>query len=124
MRFVAAISLLMVCACSQSGDDITDVTLPTQEQIRFADEAVPTAPDLAATYNRSCRSCHGVDGMGAPLTGHSTDWNARIEQRGMDGLMTSTKNGFNGMPARGLCEDCSDDEFLALITFMSEGAVQ
>jgi cytochrome c5 len=37
----------------------------------------------------------------------------------MPTLLKHTREGLRGMPAMGLCADCSDDELRALITFMS-----
>ena len=39
---------------------------------------VPADPDLAAIYNRSCRSCHTVAATGSPLTGDRAAWAPRI----------------------------------------------
>jgi cytochrome c5 len=35
-------------------------------------------------------------------------------------LLDHVRDGFNGMPARGLCTDCSDDELRSLIRFLSQ----
>ena len=32
---------------------------------------------------------------------------------------TNTINGFNGMPPLGMCMDCGEEEFVALINFMA-----
>ena len=92
---------------------------PNDAQIAFAEAAIPAEFDLAQIYDRSCRACHGVDGAGAPLTGHQDDWLYRLETRGADGLLTAAKAGVGNMPAMGLCSDCSDDELQRLIQFMS-----
>jgi Cytochrome c5 len=36
----------------------------------------------------------------------------------MDVLYSSSIKGFNGMPAKGLCFDCSDDELKAAVDYM------
>jgi cytochrome c5 len=41
--------------------------------------------------------------------------------RGRDALLASVQAGLNGMPARGLCPDCSDEELRRLIDFLVEG---
>ena len=58
---------------------------------------------------------------GAPLTGDEKAWMLRYE-KGMPLLVDNVINGFGGMPALGLCMDCSADEFEALIAFMAEPA--
>jgi cytochrome c5 len=40
----------------------------------------------------------------------------------MEALLTTVKNGLNAMPPRGMCFDCSDEEYQALITYMSTAA--
>ncbi|MEN9430748.1 MAG: hypothetical protein RJA86_1607, partial [Pseudomonadota bacterium] len=30
------------------------------------------------------------------------------------------KNGYKNMPAKGLCNDCSDADYIALINYMSQ----
>lgn len=121
MKYLAlALSACIVAACSQpEAPAAAAATEPTQADIALADSAVPKDDELAAIYERSCRSCHSVHGLGAPLTAHKADWKARLETRGAAGLLESTKNGLNTMPAMGLCNDCSDADFEALIAFMS-----
>ncbi|MAT92772.1 MAG: cytochrome c5 family protein [Halioglobus sp.] len=79
---------------------------------------VPADPDLAAIYNRSCRSCHTVAATGSPLTGDRAAWAPRLE-KGMDVLVDNVVGGFGGMPPFGLCMDCDAGQFEALIDFMS-----
>ncbi len=79
---------------------------------------MPADESLAETYNRSCRSCHTVAATGAPLTGDADAWAQRYE-KGMGTLVDNVINGFGGMPALGLCMDCSAADFEALIDFMA-----
>lgn len=108
---------LVLSGCSE--DEQADIAPPTPGQIAFAEQARPADPGLADIYDRSCASCHALVDAGAPLTGHGAAWDARIADRGRAGLLASIKNGMNAMPAMGLCADCSDEEFLALIDFMA-----
>jgi cytochrome c5 len=39
--------------------------------------------------------------------------------KGMDVLVNSVVNGFGGMPPFGLCMDCDERQFEALIQFMA-----
>lgn len=95
---------------------------PTAVDIAFADTATPVSQELTAVYDRSCRSCHALDGTGAPLTGYTPDWTARLSARGgLEALVVSARNGFKEMPAMGLCNDCSDANFEELISFMMKG---
>jgi cytochrome c5 len=39
--------------------------------------------------------------------------------KGMDTLLDNTINGYKGMPPLGMCMDCGEEEFEALIRFMA-----
>ncbi len=63
-------------------------------------------------------TCHVVRGSGAPLAGFAPQWNAPLK-KGMDQLVNHALEGFNAMPAKGLCNDCTADDLRELIKFMS-----
>ena len=75
-----------------------------------------------AIYQASCATCHSIGVAGAPKMGDKAEWAPRIS-KGMDGLYASVFNGLAaGMPARGLCFTCSDDDLKAVVDFMVEKA--
>ncbi|UZE25830.1 c-type cytochrome [Pseudomonas sp. B21-056] len=80
--------------------------------------AMPADAALAQVYDSSCKLCHANPGAGAPLTGDVNAWAPRVAQ-GADTLLDHAINGYNGMPPMGLCMHCSEEQFLALIAFMS-----
>lgn len=70
-----------------------------------------------AVYDQYCASCHNSGLMGAPKKGDADDWVTRISQG--DAVLTEHAiKGFNAMPAKGTCMDCSDDEIVAAINYM------
>ena len=71
-------------------------------------------------YAKTCALCHGSGAAGAPKAGDAEQWAPRLKQ-GIDTLISHAKNGFKAMPPKGMCFDCSDDDFRALITYMSTG---
>lgn len=75
--------------------------------------------DVEARYNKSCVFCHGSGAAGAPVKGDQAAWAPRLE-KGMDALLQSTRQGVGGMPPGGMCGDCSDDDYRALIEYMSK----
>ena len=80
--------------------------------------AVPTGPrDGASVYGSFCIACHATGVSGAPKIGDAADWAPRIAQ-GNDLLNDHAIKGFNAMPAKGSCMDCSDDEIVAAIEYM------
>lgn len=113
VSLVAALAALGALAACQDRAP----TPPSDADVLAADTLRPARPELAATYERSCMACHGVRSA-APLTGHAESWRPRLAQ-GMDTLLKHTREGLRGMPAMGMCPDCSDQDFRDLITFMS-----
>jgi cytochrome c5 len=84
---------------------------------------MPADPALAQVYDSSCKLCHANPASGAPLTGDRAAWSPRIAQ-GVDTLLDHSINGYNGMPPMGLCMQCSEAQFVALIGFMAGVQIQ
>ncbi|XKH02476.1 c-type cytochrome [Marinobacter nauticus] len=74
-----------------------------------------------AVYDAACSSCHAAGVAGAPVVGDAGAWGPRID-KGMETLTNHALNGFNAMPARGACADCSDEEIVNAIEYMVEQA--
>ncbi len=71
-------------------------------------------------YTRYCFSCHAAGIAGAPAAGDQAAWAPRVA-KGSAALLEATIVGVPpGMPPRGLCADCSDEELAAAIDFMIE----
>lgn len=71
-------------------------------------------------YNKACVACHGVGVLGAPKLHDAADWNPRIST-GFDTMWQHAIKGFNAMPPKGTCGNCTDDEIKAAIEYMIEG---
>lgn len=69
------------------------------------------------TYRRFCLSCHGSGAAGAPRTGDTAEWQTRL-QKGRSTLLENTIAGLPGMPPRGLCARCDDQELADAIDYM------
>jgi cytochrome c5 len=87
-------------------------------------ESPATAADAAhpgqQTYTRFCFSCHAAGIADAPRVGDAEDWAPRIA-KGPDALLAATIEGIPpGMPPRGLCAQCSDEELAQAIDYMVE----
>ena len=72
------------------------------------------------TYQRFCISCHSSGVSGAPALGNVVAWAPRIAQ-GDATLLKHTIDGLpsKGMPPRGMCGACSDQDLLDAIHFMT-----
>lgn len=71
-------------------------------------------------YGKTCVACHAAGVLGAPKLHDAADWGPRVE-KGIDVLLKHALEGFNAMPPRGTCGNCSDDEIKAAIEYMIEG---
>ena len=134
----AILSLLTLGACS---GDKGEIKLGAEQERAMSERLAPAGEvtlvgDVAGApaagngggsrsgddvYNTSCKTCHGAGMAGAPKFGAPDEWTARID-KGMDTLYTSAISGFQGMPPKGLCMDCSDDELKAAVDYMIDGS--
>lgn len=84
----------------------------TSEQVERSGEEV---------YNTKCQVCHSSGMNGAPKFAFLEDWAPRIE-RGIDDLLMVAIAGKGGMPPKGTCMDCSDNELKSAIQYMIDSA--
>ena len=84
----------------------------------FAAGAFASAQDK---YNRACVACHSTGAANAPKTHDVAAWEPRLA-KGMDALVESTTKGMGAMPPRGMCMDCTPEDYTAIIEFMSKPA--
>jgi cytochrome c5 len=72
------------------------------------------------TYQRFCFSCHAAGVAGAPRVGDVAVWAPRIA-KGEEALLAATVAGVPpGMPPRGMCLQCSDEDLRAAVAYMLE----
>lgn len=115
--FAASVSQEQYDAIAERIKPVGDVYLAGSEPV----VAEPSGPrDGATVYGTFCTACHSTGISGAPKTGDAADWSPRIAQ-GRDVMNNHAIVGFNAMPAKGTCMDCSDDEIIAAIDHMIEG---
>ena len=75
------------------------------------------ARDGYTLYQQLCSSCHSAGLEGVPQLDQPSQWEGRREQ-GIDALYRNTLEGIGDMPARGLCDNCSDEEIRGAVEFM------
>ncbi|MBB5187886.1 MULTISPECIES: c-type cytochrome [Zhongshania] len=114
--------LFTLVACSK-GEPSRGATSPDNStaqapQAVSSAKRMPSDPSLKSLYIQSCYGCHSSGAAGAPKSGNKEQWALRT-QKGLDTLLANTKNGLNSMPPKGMCMNCSDDDFRALILFLS-----
>jgi len=69
-------------------------------------------------YEMVCASCHSAELPGIPQIGDSDAWQQRLADKGKATLYDNTINGINGMPERGLCAGCSDNELKQAVDYI------
>ncbi len=69
------------------------------------------------TYETYCSGCHTTGAGGAPKLGDSTSWTPILKSP-IDEIYHKAIKGINGMPAKGTCISCSDDEIKQAVDYM------
>ena len=122
------LSACLMVATAQAAKDSNDEIIERIKPVGSVHVAGAAPASAAASgprsgadiYNASCIACHGSGVLGAPKKDDAAGWGPRLE-KGFDAVLASAINGIGGMPPRGTCGDCSDDEIKAAIEFMTEG---
>ena len=70
------------------------------------------------TYTKYCASCHNAGIADAPKLGDRDKWQWRVS-KGPDALLQTTIDGIPpGMPKKGMCMSCSDEQLVDAIDYM------
>ena len=102
-----SLSVLVLAACGDK-TSLQPITLSTQQQQLF---------------EQSCKTCHANPSNPAPQVGDKAAWDKRLEQ-GLPTLVQHAIQGFNAMPAGGLCTTCTPPDFEAMIVYMATAQTQ
>ncbi|ROQ21891.1 MULTISPECIES: c-type cytochrome [Marinimicrobium] len=131
LLLAASLGLLSALAVAQSSNVSKEIEnrLAPVGKVCMAGDDCAAAPVASASsgeprsgeeiYGSACATCHDAGVSGAPMLGSVDDWASRIE-KGSETLYDHAINGFNAMPAMGLCSDCSDEEIQATVDYMVE----
>lgn len=129
-KIMASIAALLILASAYvAAETIEDRLKPAGALCMAGDECAAAVVASAGGGERSgedvygvkCATCHATGAAGAPKLGDAGAWAPRVS-KGLDVLYTNAIAGFNGMPAKGLCFDCSDDEIKAAVDHMVENS--
>lgn len=129
LRALVGAGLLGVCSMSFAADDVVERIKPVGSTCM---EGQPCAAAVAAVssgsrtpeevYTAKCSLCHGAGVLGAPKFGDASAWKTRLAERKIEGLVANAIKGFNSMPPKGTCADCSDDEIKGAVKYMLDKA--
>ncbi len=123
IAFVSMLTMSVAIASQDmSVEEIKARIMPVgQVAISGAAAAQASGPRSGAeVYQASCFACHATGALNAPKLGDAAAWEPRIAQ-GFDVMLEHAIKGFNAMPPKGTCGDCSDDEIKVAIEHMIEG---
>ena len=96
---------------------VGEVRVDTSTMVASAESTETAERSGEESYNSKCAGCHNAGIMGAPKYAALADWSSRIDL-GLDKLTASAIAGKGGMPARGTCMDCSDNEIKVTVKYM------
>ena len=82
-----------------------------------ASESVAAGRTGEAVYNLGWAAWHTAGVAGAPMLANQAQWEGRLE-KGLETLTNNAYNGYNAMPAKGLCMDCSLEEIERSVQYM------
>jgi len=99
---------------------IGEVSIDSSSAVTSTGTSNQTERSGEQVYSK-CQSCHDSGIMDAPKFGSLEDWAPRIE-RGIDNLLMIAIAGKGGMPPKGTCMDCSDNELKSAIQYMIDNA--
>ncbi len=126
LLFLLAVSLSLVITADSYEDEVRKrlgilknipvVSMPGMEDAS-ADEAAGRTAE--AVYNQGCAACHTAGLAGAPMLGNIAQWEERTS-KGLEVLTANAYNGYNAMPAKGMCMDCSEAEIERSVQYMLE----
>ena len=115
--------VLSAFSIASVNDEVAGRILPignlcmTGDDCAAAPVVVASGPRTGEEVYNTCAACHSTGAAGAPKFGDVAAWAPRIAQ-GAETLYTHSIQGFKGMPAKGLCGNCSDDEIKAAVDHM------
>ena len=125
-----AVATLAAISFAAGAETVDERIKPVGSVCMAGDECAAAVVQLAAAdgprtgeqvYSKACTTCHAAGIAGAPKMGDVAAWGPRIE-KGMETLYSSAIKGLNGMPAKGMCFDCSDEELKASVDYMVSGS--
>ncbi len=116
-------------AAQDDADSINARIAAVDQTCMSGDEcaAAPAAPAAAGprtgkeVFDTVCHTCHATGLMGAPKMGTAADWAPRAA-KGLETLYTHALGGFNSMPPKGTCGNCSDEEIHGAVDYMVNGS--
>lgn len=71
----------------------------------------------AGIYKNYCEGCHATGAGGAPIYGDPSSWSGPLKN-GVDKVYENAIHGIGGMPVKGTCFSCSDNDIKEAVNYM------
>lgn len=112
------VSLIFFVSCGQK-QERKKANASSVLEMRKLEKIIPKDANLSEKYKRSCLICHSNPDAKAPLVHDTKAWDKLIQEKGKKILLQNVVNGYNTMPAKGQCGDCTEEELKKLIEFLA-----
>jgi len=96
---------------------VGEVRIDTSTQVASAEIVETAVRSGEEIYNSKCAGCHTSGVIGSPKFASLEDWAPRIGL-GLEKLTLSAIAGKGGMPAKGTCMDCTDNDIKITVQYM------
>ena len=96
---------------------VGEVRIDTSTQVASAEIVETAVRSGEEIYNSKCAGCHTSGVMGSPKFASLEDWAPRVVL-GLEKLTLSAIAGKGGMPAKGTCMDCTDNDIKITVQYM------
>ncbi len=96
---------------------LKDVPVVSMPGMTSDDSDGPVGRSGETVYKQGCAACHDAGLAGAPMLGILDQWTNRTS-KGLEVLTANAYNGYNAMPAKGMCMDCSELEIERSVQYM------
>ena len=96
---------------------VGEVRIDTSTQVASAEIVETVVRSGEEIYNSKCAGCHTSGVMGSPKFASLEDWAPRVGL-GLEKLTLSAIAGKGGMPAKGTCMDCTDNDIKITVQYM------
>ena len=96
---------------------VGEVRIDTSIKVASAEIVETAVRSGEEIYNSKCAGCHTSGVMGSPKFASLEDWAPRLGL-GLEKLTLSAIAGKGGMPAKGTCMDCTDNDIKITVQYM------
>ena len=96
---------------------VGEVRIDTSTQVASAEIVETAVRSGEEIYNSKCAGCHTSGVMGSPKFASLEDWAPKVGL-GLEKLTLSAIAGKGGMPAKGTCMDCTDNDIKITVQYM------